>query len=102
MEVMELKHTLIHNEFVHLECEMTNYNAMFIHAEIYVWTKECLKQYRKWFDAVLKTFYENGIKQVFVMVDPTNTKLLKFAKMFNFKYLATEKGRIFLMREIGE
>jgi hypothetical protein len=97
-----LKHTLIKNEFVHLECERTDYNAMFIHAEIYVWTKECLKQYRKWFNAVLKTFSSNGIKHVFVMVDPANTKLYRFAKLFGFKYLAVEKGQIFLMREIGE
>lgn len=100
MEVV--KHTIIKNEFGHLECEYTDYGAMFIHAEIYVWTKECLKQYRKWFDAVLKTFSNNGIKQVFVMVDPTNTKLLRFAKMFSFKYLSTEKGQVFLVREIGE
>lgn len=100
MEV--IKHTVIHNEFGHLSIEKTDYNAVFIHAEIYVWSKTALKQYRKWFNSVLKTFYENGIKQVFVMVDPTNTKLLKFAKLFSFKYLNVEHGKIFLVREIGE
>lgn len=101
---MEVQHryTLIKNEFVHLECEYTDYKAMFIHAQIYVWSAKSLKEYRKWFDSVLRTFYEKGIKQVFVMVDPTNTKLLKFAKLFGFKYLSLEHGQIFLVREIGE
>jgi hypothetical protein len=97
-----LKHTIIKNEFGHLEIERTDYNAVFIHAQIYIWSKTSLKEYRKWFDGVLKTFYENGIKQVFVMVDPTNTKLFKFAKMFGFRYLSVEHGKIFLVREIGE
>jgi len=97
-----LKHTIIKNEFVHLEIEKTDYKAVFIHAQIYVWSAKALKEYKKWFDSVLKTFYENGIKQVFIMVDPTNTKLYRFAKLFGFKYLAVEKGQIFLMREIGE
>lgn len=101
---MEVQHryTLIKNECVHLECEYTDYKAVFIHAQIYVWSAKALKEYKKWFDSVLKTFYENGIKQVFVMVDPTNTKLYKFAKIFGFKYLSVEHGKIFLVKEIGE
>lgn len=93
-------HTVIKNDFGHLQYEIDKQGNYFIHLELYKWSKSLYKQYLIFFYAWLKQL--KGIDHVFVVIPDNDPKLYKFEELFGFYEIKRQDGAILMALKIKE
>ena len=68
----------------------------FIHLELYVWSREALREYKRVWEVVKEGFSEAGHDGLFVVIPKDDPKLLKFERMFGFE-IAKEEPTFYIM-----
>jgi len=92
-----MRHTIIDNEFGHLQYEIDPEGNYFIHLSLDKWSKTLYKEYLIiFYNWLARIKQENNINHVFVVIPENDKKLYKFEQMFGFNEIKKQDGDILM------
>lgn len=94
-----MKHTLLKNEFGHLEMELWNGEPL-LHLTLKKWSKSLYLMYKDIWRVLLSSFKEEGYYRVLIAIPSSDKKLIKFEKMFGFIPVCEKEGVLFMEKEV--